>query len=99
MSSLGDISLHPSERFSGRDAIQTPYAEYNVGADLPKASEKELAKLAKRAEKEERSARAALLAGQVGHFGLLQRSRLLTFIAMLLKQSSLVLIFGISDYL
>ena len=42
MSSLGDIVLHPSERFSGRDAIQTPYAEYNVGADLPKASEKEL---------------------------------------------------------
>ena len=34
---LGGVSLHPSERFSGRTAIQTPFDEYNVGANLPQA--------------------------------------------------------------
>ena len=61
----GDITLHPSERFSGRDAIQTPYAEYDVGSNLPQVSEKELAKLQKRAEKGEKVARANLAASQV----------------------------------
>ena len=65
MGNMDDISLHPSEKFSARDAIQTPYAEYNVGANLPQASEKELAKLQKRAEKEQRTARANLAANQV----------------------------------
>ena len=65
MESMGNIALHPSERFSGRDAIQTPYAEYNVGANLPQASEKELAKLQKRVDKEKQSARNALAANQV----------------------------------
>ena len=35
MNALGGVSLHPSEKFSGRDAIQTPFDEYNVGANLP----------------------------------------------------------------
>lgn len=35
---LGGISLHPSEKFSGRAAIQTPFDEYNVGANLPQVS-------------------------------------------------------------
>ena len=61
----GNIMLHPSERFSGREAIQTPYAEYNVGANLPQATEKELAKLQKRVDKGEKSARATLAASQV----------------------------------
>lgn len=65
MDSMGEVSLHPSERFSARDAIQTPYAEYNVGANLPQASEKDVAKLQKRADKEEHSVRAALAASQV----------------------------------
>ncbi|KAK9806400.1 hypothetical protein WJX73_002265 [Symbiochloris irregularis] len=59
-----DITLHPSERFSGRDAIQTPYAEYDVGSNLPQVSEKELAKLQKRAEKDQKVARANLMASQ-----------------------------------
>ena len=32
---LGGVSLHPSEVFSGRNAIQTSFDEYNVGANLP----------------------------------------------------------------
>ena len=32
---LGGMSLHPSEVFSGRNAIQTSFDEYNVGANLP----------------------------------------------------------------
>lgn len=35
---LGGVSLHPSEVFSGRTAIQTPFDEYNVGANLPQVS-------------------------------------------------------------
>lgn len=61
----GDITLHPSERFSGRDAIQTPYAEYDVGSNLPQVSEKELAKLQKRAEKDQKVAKANMMASQV----------------------------------
>ena len=59
------VSLHPSEVFSGRSAIQTPYAEYNVGADLPQMTERERLKLSKRVDKEERSMRAAAEAAQV----------------------------------
>ena len=65
MDAMGDIMLHPSERFSGRGAIQTPYAEYDVGKDLPQVSEKDLAKLQKRNEKEQQVARRALAASQV----------------------------------
>ena len=60
------VSLHPSEVFSGRAAIQTPYAEYNVGADLPQMTERERLKMSKRVDKEERSMRAAAEAAQVG---------------------------------
>ena len=59
------VSLHPSEVFSGRAAIQTPYAEYNVGADLPQMTERERLKMSKRVDKEERSMRAAAEAAQV----------------------------------
>ena len=65
MESMNKVSLHASEVLSARDTIQTPYAEFNVGADLPKVSEADLAKLQKRAEKEEKAARSALAAHQV----------------------------------
>ena len=35
MQEWGDIAVHPSEQFSGRAAIQTPFDEYDVGANLP----------------------------------------------------------------
>lgn len=62
---LNRVTLHASETFSGRSAIQTPFEEFRVGANLPQASEKELAKLRKREEAEEKKARAALAAHQV----------------------------------
>ncbi len=38
MDAMGGVSLHPSEKFSGRGAIQTPFDEYNVGANLPQVA-------------------------------------------------------------
>ncbi len=62
---LNRVTLHASETFSARHAIQTPFDEFRVGANLPQVSEKELAKLRKREEVEEKKARAALAAHQV----------------------------------
>ena len=45
--------------------LELAVAEYEVGKDLPKLSEKDAAKMAKRAEKEERSVRLAAEASQV----------------------------------
>ena len=67
MDSMNKVTVHASEVISARDTIQTPYAEFNVGANLPKVSEADLAKLARRAEKEEKARRAALAQHQVSH--------------------------------
>lgn len=65
MDLMNKATVHASEVISARDTIQTPYSEFNVGADLPKISEADLAKLAKRAEKEEKQRRQALAQHQV----------------------------------
>ncbi len=65
MDLMNKATVHASEVISARDTIQTPYSEFNVGADLPKISEADLAKLAKRAEKEEKQRRIALAQHQV----------------------------------
>lgn len=65
MDLMNKATVHASEVISARDTIQTPYSEFNVGADLPKVSEADLAKLAKRAEKEEKQRRQALAQHQV----------------------------------
>jgi hypothetical protein len=70
---LNRVTLHASETFSARNAIQTPFEEFRVGANLPQASEKELAKLRKREEAEEKKARAALAAHQVLRPGTVHR--------------------------
>ena len=65
MDSLNKVTVHASEVISARDTIQTPYSEFNVGSNLPKISEADIAKLAKRQEKEEKLRRAALAQHQV----------------------------------
>lgn len=65
MDSLNKVTVHASEVISARDTIQTPYSEFNVGSNLPKISEADIAKLAKRQEKEEKQRRAALAQHQV----------------------------------
>lgn len=65
MDEMNKATVHASEVVSVRDMIQTPYSEFNVGADLPKVTEAELAKLAKRQEKEDRQRRLALERHQV----------------------------------
>lgn len=69
MDLMNKATVHASEVISARDTIQTPFSEFNVGADLPKISEADLAKLAKRQEKEEKQQRVALAQHQVGFFG------------------------------
>ena len=60
MNEMSKATVHASEVISARDTIQTPYSEFNVGANLPKVTEAELAKLAKRQEKEDKARRQAL---------------------------------------
>ena len=60
MDEMSKATVHASEVISARDTIQTPYSEFNVGANLPKVTEAELAKLAKRQEKEDKTRRQAL---------------------------------------